>query len=602
MVTIPDEVKALFSSDTVRKNFHVTFPNGEYTDLNNENILSESVSFTESLCSQQYFKFGLAEASQIEFTAVGIPNVRGAYIECAIEIDCTRLGAAWANDNPVDPTLDFLTPQTCNYNGKLFYRVPYGRFKIDTCPRDHGAMWQRKITAYSDALNASESFDDSFEVQKQNTLIPFDSTYQAGIYQLFAALVNKKSFFNRPEWETTALPKSPSSGQTPWIEKTVTVYLENDNTAYDLRFVSNYFTYSPINDGDLGSFETDRDVAAERSAVFESIKNDCGIDWVKTIEGTDYATADEFLDALLTLEMFYPTLIYSQIKSGAVLTESIVDTKPNSVFFPKIGNKWGFLRLRFPQGVYDLTIGNYPYAVEKRYDYDTGLIVNRHVLSSGSILDGLTVTFNSTLKQSVYNDMLNKKVSAYSFANAFSLLDYIKGQLELVGWFLKPSRYGDLDFFQMSENPTAISVSASDWSSFWWDETPIDAIGQVKVIYADAENNEEQQQTFEIGDGNSIYTIENNEVLKAAEMDKDSMQEILDTYFAPNASVVNFTPTDLEMRGLPYLESGDYIELTAEDGETVETYILSQTINGIQHLTASITSTNGALLEVIDNE
>ena len=98
------------------------------------------------------------------------------------------------------------------------------------------------------------------------------------------------------------------------------------------------------------------------------------------------------------------------------------------------------------------------------------------------------------------------------------------------------------------------------------------------------------------------YTIENNEALKASEMDMDTMQDILDLFFAPNASVVNFTPVELSMRGLPYLESGDYIELTAEDGETVETYILSQTISGIQHLTAEVTSTNGALLEVIDDE
>ena len=34
MIEIPEAVKALFSSDTVHKNFHVHFPNGETSDLN----------------------------------------------------------------------------------------------------------------------------------------------------------------------------------------------------------------------------------------------------------------------------------------------------------------------------------------------------------------------------------------------------------------------------------------------------------------------------------------------------------------------------------------------------------------------------------------
>jgi hypothetical protein len=211
-----------------------------------------------------------------------------------------------------------------------------------------------------------------------------------------------------------------------------------------------------------------------------------------------------------------------------------------------------------------------------------------------TVLSDLTLSVNATLKKK------QGKVTYRSFANAFSFTSIAMGARELCGWFLKPSRDGLMDMFEMSDNPTAIPVPASDWSEFWWDETPVEAIGQVKVIYS--EGGGEQQQTFTIGDGNSVYTIEDNEVLKNAELDETAMQTILDTYFAPNASVVNFTPVDLEMRGLPYLESGDYIELTAEDGTTVQTYILSQTISGIQHLEATVTSTNGELLEVIENE
>ena len=152
----------------------------------------------------------------------------------------------------------------------------------------------------------------------------------------------------------------------------------------------------------------------------------------------------------------------------------------------------------------------------------------------------------------------------------------------------------------MSTDPEAIVVPRSDWMEIWWDEIPVDSIGQVKVVYLG--DDEEQQRSFTIGTGNSMYVMEENDALANISSDDEAIQAVLEAYFAPNAEVVRFTPTDLEMKGLPYLETGDYLQLTAEDGTVVETYILAQTINGIQHLTTSITSTNGELLEVIDDE
>ena len=60
MLNIPDSVKALYKQDGVRKNFRAHFPGGELPDITNDNIVMESVKFTESICSQDVFKFGLA--------------------------------------------------------------------------------------------------------------------------------------------------------------------------------------------------------------------------------------------------------------------------------------------------------------------------------------------------------------------------------------------------------------------------------------------------------------------------------------------------------------------------------------------------------------
>ena len=89
MLDIPSVVTARLKSDTVKKNFRVQFPNGEYNDITNENIVYESVRFSESICSQDTFRFGLAESSRIEFETVGIGNMLGMQIACFCEVDLT---------------------------------------------------------------------------------------------------------------------------------------------------------------------------------------------------------------------------------------------------------------------------------------------------------------------------------------------------------------------------------------------------------------------------------------------------------------------------------------------------------------------------------
>lgn len=595
MLTIPDEVKALFSSDTVRKNFHVRFPNGEYTDLNNEDIISESVQFTESLCSQQYFKFGLAEASQIEFVAVGIPNVRGAYIECAIEIDCTRLGDAWAAAHLPDLTLPFLTAQTCFYNTKLYYRVPYGRFKIDTCPRNHGAMYQRQITAYSDIVHNNEQMS-VHEYNSLNTFMPNVSKYSFNIRNFVYGAFGRDNdsvmseVFNGID---TTLAVSdvpvPSQSQT-LINKKGDVHEQ-----YMLWYRIGYKMFF------LGDSST-----AAKDAVYSAYYPNINFAPLETL--LDYYDGKYAFDSVSfkSTYWFMPSVCvsYGQDATTFPSTYNFAPLLPNNDCIYAYREKQLAPIVYLPYylelsvlSVDGTSVIEPPQTIDLRNDVVTNFLFREWEPTTPTILDDLKVNITSTLNR---RKAENVKTKMYSYANAFSFTDYTTGFMELCGWFLKSARNGSLSFFQLSDNPTAIAVSASDWSSFWWDETPIDSIGLVNVIYT--QDGEEQQQSFEIGDGNSVYTIENNEVLKSAELDETTMQSILTTYFEPNASVVNFTPVELEMRGLPYLESGDYIELTAEDGETVQTYILNQTISGIQNLRADVTSTTGNLLEVREDE
>ena len=95
MINVPQEIKDILHQDTCPKNIRIHFPNGERTDICNDQIVMDSVSFKESLCSQNSFKFGLAESPIFECEVVGVSINNGATIPvyCAVYCPQTIQGA-----------------------------------------------------------------------------------------------------------------------------------------------------------------------------------------------------------------------------------------------------------------------------------------------------------------------------------------------------------------------------------------------------------------------------------------------------------------------------------------------------------------------------
>lgn len=86
MLDISTRAKELAMQGSTRKNLRIHFPNGEREDITNENLVSESMSFTESVLSDDNFHFGTAEASVLDFQTIGVGNIDGCKIEASIEM------------------------------------------------------------------------------------------------------------------------------------------------------------------------------------------------------------------------------------------------------------------------------------------------------------------------------------------------------------------------------------------------------------------------------------------------------------------------------------------------------------------------------------
>lgn len=612
MITIPDEVKTLFQSDSVYKNFHAHFPDGECADLYNGDIESESVTFTESLCSQQYFKFGLAEASSIEFTAIGITNVRGARIQCGIEIDVTSLGNTWISNHPVDNNLSWLTPQTVLNSGTYYYRIPYGEFVIDTCPRDHGAMFRRQITAYTKTVQDNS---DMCSVELAKERIP---TINWNTYKM-----NMKMFMysNLYPYDASKIVDAGYTPETPWSPSTVTTGVVNQ-FEYDYRIrpsgTTTWYKFRidiqgcsiPLYSASLGSpsnFYRIQDITSAYEALKTVLRSNFSNYDVMDQNG-NIMTAEE-------VEEFLVTVLFHDIEPKLHFTTNDWEYRDHN--YQTVYDE-GFSLLDDDVVVYVEKIkGNVSstiqipcYLTSRFVDPDTSSIVS--VLNddcTSSVTGNLLIT--EYINGSTYYDQLevslkptstakykySSKTYKYSaYEDAFSYADLLCGFLELSGQFLAPRRNGNQELIAL-DNSSPVTISASDWEEFWWDENDISPITQIDVKYNDGK--EEQTKSIVIGSNTgSVYDMTGNEVFKKAVLNETTVTQILTESFMPKVAAINFTPVDLEMRGLPYLEAGDCIQLTAEDNITVTSYILRQEITGVQNLRASVTSTNGELLEV----
>lgn len=605
MLIIPDEVKALFKRDDIFKNFHVHFPNGEYTDLNNDDVVTESVSFTESLCSQQAFRFGLTEASELKFTAVGIPNIRGVTIEAAIEINVEELGAAWISAHAPTGNEDFLDPQTCTYSGESYYRIPYGRFIVDTCPRNHESMWKREVTAYTERLD-SDNLANPFQTNFLNTFFVETPTYKANLKPIVYSCLYKDNPDALLSMGYTSTLLSRSSYQLN-VSKTLTLKTAG-GTSKTITFESSYWESSVSRIG--------RDL--EKCLI--------KVNWTNPYSTDTIGRAVEILTTygIDAAQSGYSSLaeiasVGTQGISGSfsdlpitVVSGGVAYNAPNRTNIPT------GIKLIYPyiEGESRLVLC----AVTSTFiinetDSQTETIrysAPRFELLTDSDVSELgtqAVSFNSTLQTDrKYDDGTVYK--SYSFANAFSISGLVAGFLELQCRFGSPARTGGMEITGL-DNTNPISIIPSEYSSLWYDETVISPIGYVEVEFKD-ESGSEQDITVQIGTGSSVYDLRDNEVIanivfsiSQAEAEsgvtiESKIIEFLNSVFTPNIPDLTFVPIELEKKGLPYLEAGDAIEIETEDGQIVPSFILRQTITGIQYLSADVESSNGEAMEMIE--
>ena len=626
MLNIPDSVKTLFKQDGVQKNFRVHFPDGELPDITNDNVVQESVRFTESLCSQDVLKFGLTEASVIEFETVGIGNMYGMTIECGIEIDLSSLTAAQLNDIASGTWDGVYTGLASSDIGYAYFRVPYGIFRIESCPRDHQAMSHRKVQAYGQ-MNAS-SIQNWFEIEKCNHLMAYDNVISGKEQTIPYVPKIKNLILSHLTWRTqdflvdNGFTKSGVSLSTFYHPTTHNPYYYTRNislrkigggTASGYIYVRGKFsarnastaqgsyvwkTNMADTDSKLYSVELS-ETSSERLSNLVTWANawleQAGIDLAQN----GFSSTEEFLQYYIG-DLYKPGIQFSFKKNS----ETDASTLPN--FYPNISGNATGRYIPFDNDNYAVyafrpnTFATFytPTSIEfygNAYSLSEASIYEMVDTASG-VFENLTVSYSPTLKAIAYGSGGSVQYYSSSFANSYSVKDLVNSYLELSAMFGRTNRSNYFSLVQL-DNTSPFAVQPLEYSQLWWDEYEVLPIGSIKYSFTDS-NNEEQVVVYTFGSGASIYDMTGNEILKVISNPSDtSINSLLDTSFIPHIGPIAFTPIELDMKGLPYMEAGDYLAVTLEDGTIASSFNMKMEISGIQVLTASIESTSGQIIE-----
>ena len=629
MLNIPDSVKALFKQDGVYKNFRAHFPNGELADITNENIVQESVKFTESVCSQDVFKFGLTEASVIEFETVGVANMYGMTIECSCEIDCSSLSAA-DKAAIAAGTLD----GTWNSVNEVF-AVPYGTFRVESCPRDHQAMAHRKVTAYTAGIDSNSLYET-----KKMALFTNVSQYSPILDNVLYSTVFSKSpnsILDNGYEQTEIYLRRPSSsvGLSNSISSALTIHINGDGltlflcaatprlnkypstSQYDDRvdFGEGYLGQTNIYKTSLFCAESSTYSTSLPTIYDEDVKEELALALQNSEKLANYNPEDDgyngwsgLVDAFLervtnkvlgTSFMEYViTYSFESVSGGVILHDrtQYVPMPVNTLIYPHYpmkrinsGTYYGNANI-YPRILTNVSVVSSSISIGSVAEISVGSADHFYVYNKSDETRLAVTALNSTLE-----DKWNGKIW-HSFSNAYSIMDAVSGMLELQAQFVTADRFGSNKIIRI-DNTSPVPVIPGEYRQMWFDEYNVEPIGTIRYSYTD-EAGEEQIVDYQFGDGESIYDMTDNEVLKMMDVaDSSVIEAMLDAYFIPHLAPVNFVPVDLSMKGLPYLEAGDAISVTAQDGTVCNSYALRQEISGIQALEAQIDSQSGLIIE-----
>lgn len=130
-------------------------------------------------------------------------------------------------------------------------------------------------------------------------------------------------------------------------------------------------------------------------------------------------------------------------------------------------------------------------------------------------------------------------------------------------------------------------LTTREYRSLWCDDYEVQPFGTVIVNYKNTSGNDEVL-VYRFNRANkNVYKMKDNFIFKTGGWKPSEIRDVLDTWFIPNLKGIRYTPAELEMVGLPYMEAGDVLSVLTKTGG-IEVFAFRRTLKGINFMTDSV--------------
>lgn len=617
MIDVPVEVKDALRDGRLKKNYRIVVLDDEGAEdftIDNNNLVSESVSIDERMCSGNKIKFGLCEGSSLEFQYFGFPSILGKRLQVFIDVE-------YGAENP--------------------YIIPMGFFDVQKCSRQ-ASTGIIKVTAYnklmSDYLDAkaNELIDKSFTsdvvalYEIRDLLL---SDYQIEPDELVSYYADTETYIPNAPINTNVRVTDVNDDSTPisgynFVYPTRPIITTTTPIEFSIRSYKISLDFT-MNDAQWAFLEASRYSLKQMSYdfvdYFKTLINESHLSvtgeqiidgiqnatdgWryifsVVTTEGAtkkyyaDYpvmenkqgtrypldGTIEEFCKHLhekpITIDVYIPRQLhwkYTQTVSGTTWTR-----EGNMSFFDDT-----------PYKKTDETIAYYP-----SWKYPDGKKIATVYTAPQALTNWIYLTIPKDIAS---QDLLT--VNPHDLPDV-TLREIISASYEIDGLFGQLNRFTDL-FSGVELNHSRLypletlypdnalypdgaqaSATKSMYSQLWADEGNVRKWRNLLITYKGL--NEQQQEkdfvyTAEVNsDGTDDYDCSDNWLFRNLVWTQAQIEEYADAMVEKMQDMTWF-PFEMWCAGLPYLETGDEIEIPLGQN-SYTSYVLQRQLKGIQNL------------------
>lgn len=515
----------------------------EKFDLKNDNIVSESFSMTESLCSTDNLKFGCCESSYCDFNFYGNYNLSGK---------------------------EFDVIQTIS-DGETEYNLKLGRFICtETSKQWHGTEIERQVTAYDGLYKLQENAMDWYT----SYMFGFNTASFEDRYGIEYTRQIFSTYYNFAK--SIGIEKDTYYGLKKLIGTDMTSYapsfgISNTN---DTRFY--YFSMSKSG-GTVDNYDI------SKPFMVKLVSNDSSGEYEPYLKGS----FSDYLNLCDSLGRGFGgncSIFVKETLSNGKTNKFVVNSGDQFMLSPNNSR----IDIYFPW-VAKNNSGSLVYITKDVYLYQVERDVN------------LT---NASTRLMYYNWSTREIFSCDSSVTGRQVIHSV---LEPTGCFFKLDRDGKPTFKYCTKTALYPSESlypannlyprGSDeianrgmYEYFHCEDYEVKDFGKIQIVKNT--NSNESKSIVEwtyVGDSSkeNTYLIDDNIFYCHADMEYeyDSMTEVSEmlSNMFERIKDIGYTPMTASCVGMPYLECGDRIVLLTENSG-IESFIFSRTLKGIQAL------------------